>query len=135
MRTLLFFHRIVDWATTEQAIDALALAGSYAHGTAHSQSDVDLQFLTQHRQAYFKCTAWIEQFGDIASLEIEDWGAVKTLRVCYRADFHCEFEFNFAELSWASVPLDLGTARVITDGMKILLDKSDLLAFAQRAIR
>lgn len=80
-------ERIVDWATTEQNIDALALVGSYAHGTANSQSDVDLQFLTQHQQTYFKCTAWIEQFGDIASLKIEDWSAVKTLRVSYRADF------------------------------------------------
>ena len=66
-----------------------------------------------------KVTAWAE------------YGVVRALRVFYEDGLEVEFGLN--PLQWASVPLDAGTRRVISDGMCILFDPVGLLRDAQSA--
>lgn len=123
---------IVAWATDRPDILGVALVGSYAHGTARQDSDVDLVIVTQNPATYIEDRAWIEQFGTVLSCEHEDWGLVQSLRVVY--DNGLEVEFGLTSIAWPSPPIDDGTARVIRDGMRVLLDKTGLLAQAMTAI-
>jgi hypothetical protein len=54
-------------------------------------------------------------------VEREDWGRVTSLRVWYADGL--EVEFGIADRSWASAPLDVGTRRVIEDGLVVLFDR------------
>ena len=47
-----------------------------------------------------------------------------------------EVEFDLTNTEWASTnPVDDGTKRVVTDGMKILVDKNGLLKKLLEAVR
>ena len=51
-----------------------------------------------------------------------------SIRVHYTSGI--EAEFGIATGSWASIPLDPGTRRVISDGMQVLHDPDRLLEVA-----
>lgn len=122
--------KAVDWVTQNAELKGLALAGSYAHGTATATSDIDLCLFTDNVELFFHDTAWCEQFGPVSAKQTEDWGVVKTLRVFY--ENATEVEWNFSSLAWASLPPDSGTARVVKDGIRILYDPTEELAAVQR---
>lgn len=65
-------------------------------------------------------------------LKIEDWGRVETIRAFYKNSF--EVEYNFTESDWADVPVDSGTYRVVSDGMKILYDAKGVFGVLQKAL-
>lgn len=74
---------------------------------------------------------WMLSFGGIESIVDEDWGAVQSRRVHYTSGV--EVEFGLATSDWATVPLDQGTARVLSGGFRLLHDPVDLLGEAMRA--
>lgn len=116
-----FLLQLTQWVATQNEIHGLLLVGSYAHGTADSQSDIDLIFFSDCYMEWVKNLNWIEQFGKIRKAQNEDWSKVKTVRVFFENAL--EAEFNFTDLSWASIdPLDPETERIISDGAKILYD-------------
>jgi predicted nucleotidyltransferase len=118
--------KITEWAANQLDIQGVLLVGSYAQGTANSGSDIDLQFITSDISKWFVNFNWVEEIGKAKKIFTEDWGAVKTVRVFFEAG--PEVEFNFAELTWASInPVDPGTKRVISDGAKILYDPNLIL--------
>jgi predicted nucleotidyltransferase len=39
-----FLEKVKKWADTQRDIKAILLAGSYARGQAHDESDIDLVF-------------------------------------------------------------------------------------------
>ena len=45
-----------------------------------------------------------------------------------------EIEYNFSTPSWASLPVDAGTRRVLNDGVKILYDPTGLLDALRNAV-
>ena len=116
----LFLETLVAWARGRADIEGIALVGSYARNTASITSDVDLIFLTGERSQYLQDHEWVSQFGKIERIQAESWGDVETLRATYTDGL--EVEYNFAEPSWADVPVDPGTRRVVKEGFRILLD-------------
>ena len=63
----------------------------------------------------------------------EDFGLVQVRRVFYKDD--SEIEFGVTTTEWAKInPIDKGTIKVITDGIKILVDKEGLLKKLQNEV-
>jgi hypothetical protein len=108
-------------------VQAVALAGSHATGRARPDSDVDLIVLCDDPGSLLSDRAWLGEFGAVAGVAVEDWGAVTSLRVLYASGL--EVEWGLGRPSWAAtVPLDAGTARVARDGLRPLHDPNGLLA-------
>jgi len=59
---------------------------------------------------------------------MEDWGKVTSLRVWYEGGE--EVEFGITTPEWVPHPIDEGTWKVISDGIRILFDRHDYLAAA-----
>ena len=113
-------ERFVSWVAEQPAITAVALAGSYARGTATDDSDIDLIILASSCRAYLENHEWLSFFGEVDHSTNERWGVVETVRAFYKTGV--EIEYNFAPPSWGDVPLDAGTRRVVDDGFKVLFD-------------
>lgn len=96
--------------------------GSYARGQAREDSDIDFIILTNEPDKYLDNYLFAESFGAIEEIEKEYYGRVTSLRVRYLESF--EAEFGVATPDWFTEdPLDTGTARVISDGAKVIIDR------------
>ena len=113
-------EKFLLWASAEPEILAVALVGSHARGTATENSDIDLIILAASDMPYLQDHAWLSLFGDVDYTKKEQWGRVDTVRAVYKSGV--EVEFNFASPSWAEVPVDPGTRRVVEHGFKTLFD-------------
>jgi hypothetical protein len=116
-----FLQRLVEWGKTQADLLAIALAGSYARGTAGPDSDVDLILLTVDPKAYLANQNWIYKFGEPTKVVKEDWGKVTSLRVFYARGL--EVEYGISSSRWGSDPSDEGDARVIRDGCIVLYER------------
>lgn len=117
-----FLDRFTQWAIAQQQIQAAALVGSYARGTATADSDVDLVILAHHPEQLLLERTWVRMFGDPVVDTLEDYGLLKSVRVRY--DNGLEVEFGVADVQW---PLDAGSQQVMRDGMRILFDRGRIL--------
>jgi RimJ/RimL family protein N-acetyltransferase/predicted nucleotidyltransferase len=116
--------RVVEWAEQRPDLRAVALVGSQARNTATSDSDVDLILLSTQPQAYVQDDSFLRALS-AKPLLTREWGVVTERRVELEG---MEVELNFAPLSWAALaPIDLGTRRVVLDGLRILHDPDRLL--------
>jgi predicted nucleotidyltransferase len=120
-----FLDQITEWALSCPDIIGVALVGAFARGDQNPSSDIDVMLLVDNPQIFLKNTNWAENFGTVDRSEIEDWGKVTSLRVWY-GNFK-EVEYGFTTPDWANVPVDPGTARVVSDGLRILYDPTNLL--------
>jgi predicted nucleotidyltransferase len=123
-------EKFLLWASAEPEIIAVALVGSHARGTAVDKSDIDLIILASSYTPYFNDHGWLSLFGDVEWSRKEQWGRVDTVRAVYKSGV--EIEFNFASPSWAEVPLDPGTRRVVEHGFKTLFDPQNVFDALQR---
>jgi len=110
----------------------VALVGSYARNAATEESDVDLVILTVDVTKYFQSKEWLSLFGEVEESRVENWGRVETIRAFYEDAF--EIEYNFSAPNWADVPVDSGTRRVVSNGMKILYDPKGIFEALQKAV-
>jgi uncharacterized protein len=124
---------IVDWAKKQPTIQAVAVVGSHARGTARAGSDIDFVLITTHSQAFRAETAWIDTIGWDAigvrprKWQDEDYGELWSRRLWLEQNSG-EIELGFTSPSWAGVnPLDPGTLRVMADGCRILHDPRKIL--------
>jgi predicted nucleotidyltransferase len=117
--------RVKQWASAQPDITAVLLVGSYARGTAHADSDVDLVILTTNPQRYLDSVSFAEHFGSVSKGQTEDWGRVTSQRVWFHDGL--EAEFGFALPDWAARPLDAGTRDVVSNGVKIIFDRDGSL--------
>ena len=125
---------VMDWAGNRHDITGIALVGSHARGQARPDSDVDLVLLTTEPAGLLEDAPWVKTFGKVASLGTEHWGNVTSLRVWYERG--PEVEFGISTPDWAALPPDPGAARVVRDGMTVLLDRHGALkAFADAVSR
>lgn len=131
---------VLAWATAQSKIQAVALVGSHARGTARSDSDIDLMLLATDPDAFRAYNTWVAEI-DWHAIGIrphkwqdEDYGAAWSRQV-WLTDRCVQVELTFASLSWSGAdPPDVGTRRVISDGCRILHDPDGLLACLCRAI-
>lgn len=123
---------LVSWASNQPDIQALALVGSHARCAAREDSDIDVIILTTEVTKYLCDPGWADSFGDVSRIGVENWGVVETLRVFYLEG--PEVEFNFVGPVWASIPIDPGTRRVVSDGMKIMYDPHGILQALQEQV-
>ena len=126
----LFLDKFTSWTSAQPDIEAVALVGSYARNDANEESDVDLIILTNQPERYLTDPSWASTFGEVRKSSVESWGRVQSLRTFYERGL--EVEYSFALPEWADVPVDPGTNRVVSDGMKILFDPSGKLRTLER---
>lgn len=125
-----FLEAFCRWARGRPDVEAVLLVGSYARGAAAEGSDVDLVILTRRADEYVRDRSWVSLFGEAAGCREEDYGRVTSVRAFY--DGGLEVEFGFATPDWAAAPIDAGTLRVVTDGMKVLYDPRGLAGRMRR---
>ena len=126
-----FLEQITAWAATRPDVASVALVGSHARGTARADSDVDLVILCAS-PAQMLHDDWPLLFGEVESSTLEDYGALKSLRVHYRGGL--EVEFGLADRSWAHRPLDAGTRRVLEGRARVLYDPEQIFRMAMDAV-
>ncbi len=115
----------INWAESQPQIQLLALAGSHARGAAQADSDIDLVILADRPEDYLNETGWTETFGRVKTFQFEDWGKVTSLRAWYEDGM--EVEFGFGKPDWAVDAEDVGTCKVIQDGIWILFSRSQTI--------
>lgn len=120
-----FLDRVTEWAIHQPTLSGVALVGSHARGEARPDSDIDLVLLCTHPNAFLKDTLWVRLFGEVMACQTEEWGRVTSLRVSYRNGL--EAEFGLTTPTWARFPIDAGTRQVVSNGVRILLDKEGAL--------
>ncbi len=121
-----FLLSFVRWSSSQASIRGVALVGSYARQAARETSDVDLVVLADNPHVYLSELEWINFFGKVERHQIEDYGKVISLRVWYKN--RLEVEFGITDESWAAIPIDDGTAQVISKGMQVLFERGNILS-------
>lgn len=121
-----FLDAFVNWASTRDDVQGIALVGSYARSEARDDSDIDLVLLTDEPGKYIEDVKWIGRFGPVEKYQAEDYGKLISIRVWY--DNRLEVEYGIARPHWAALPLDAGTARVLQDGFVVLFERGNLLS-------
>ena len=134
-RTESVLKAVLAWAASNDAIRGVALVGSRARGTARPDSDIDLVLVVVDPEAFRADDSWLDAIDwkstGVGPTTRRDalYGALWSRHV--RVDDGLEVEFGFAPLSWATRdPPDPGTARVISDGCRVLYDPDAMLAAA-----
>jgi len=122
------------WAQLRDDVQAVAVVGSHARGTAREDSDIDVIVLTRDPDKYLDDPRWLDAFGTVRSVTREDWGAIRALRTFY--DDGTEIEFGIGTPDWASIaPVDSGTLEVARGGMLVVFERHRLLRILESAIR
>ena len=121
-----FLKDFIVWASSQSTIQGVALVGSYARNAAKETSDVDLVILAGHPEQLLQSTTWINLFGEVSRQQTEEYGVLTSIRVWY-SDGR-EIEYGITNENWADIPLDLGTQRVISDGMRVLFERTPILS-------
>ena len=116
-----FLESIKNWAKNEEKIESVIIVGSYARGTNKATSDLDIVIITSKKAEMVANQEFTQNFGKIDKKQTEYYGACTSIRVWYEDGK--EVEFGLVEPSWISVPLDVGTYKVLSDGYKIVVDK------------
>lgn len=115
-----------QWASSRTDVAGLLLVGSWARGTARDDSDVDLVLLTDAPSLYDAASlAGREQLGSFVATRT--WGPITEWR--FVSESGLQIEFCVGTPDWASTsPVDPGTRRVVSDGVRPLYDPRGLLA-------
>lgn len=123
----------VEWAEAQADVAGVAVVGSWARDAARMTSDVDLVLLTDAPAKYLASDDWLAAFDAVDVVRRQQWGPYLT-EVRIARESGLEVEVGITALAWARVdPVDDGTRRVVTDGMRILHDPQDLFAKLQKA--
>jgi uncharacterized protein len=124
--------RVVRWALDRPDVRAVGMVGSWARGDARPDSDVDLVVLADDPARLCGgewAPAVLPGAVDVAR---RVWGPLLERR--FRLPGGLEVEFGLAPVSWAAVPVDEGTAHVVADGLRVLLDPDGLLTRLVEAV-
>lgn len=124
-----FLSNLAAWAPSQPDIQAVALVGSHARNAATDTSDVDLVILARDPERYLQDLEWVRDFGEVDRQQIEPYGALTSIRVWYVDG--PEIEYGITNEHWADLPLDEGTRRVVSDGLRVLFERRPLLSRLQ----
>lgn len=121
------------WAQGRPDLVAVALVGSRARGTARIDSDLDLVFLSRDPDLYTQSEDWAHELGAGEIGASARRGVLLEQRL--RMASGLELDVGIGPPRWASVaPLDDGTKRVASQGLRIVYDPEGVLAGLQRAV-
>lgn len=119
-------RRLVEWAKQRADVRGLALVGSWAYGAPRAESDVDVVLLTNAPSDYTDGDNWLPEVGAVRLVRTASWGAITERRFALPSGL--EIELGVGTPTWAAVdPVDAGTRRVVTDGIRVLYDPDGLL--------
>jgi predicted nucleotidyltransferase len=125
---------VVWWARRRSDIRGVALVGSWARGAARPDSDVDLVVLTDRPGPYVTGEGWTAELGVTRVVRTRAWGPLTERRLLFEDGL--ELEVGVVPPTWAATgPVDPGTRKVVTDGMRILHDPEGLFGALERACR
>ena len=116
------------WAPSADKVHALVLVGSCARSQARMGSDVELAVLCDSAEGYLGWGRVLSASPGSRLIRSATRGPVQKRRSGLTSRIH--FEFGFAPLSKARVPLDADARRVLGDGHRILHGPHDQLAGA-----
>jgi hypothetical protein len=120
-------ERLALWGEHRRDVRALALVGSWAYGAPREDSDLDVVLLTESPQSYIDQDGWLTDLGGVRLTDPAQWGAVTERRFIMQSGL--EIELSIGGTAWASIePVDEGTLRVVSDGMRVLYDPEGILA-------
>ena len=117
---------VAEWAAKRDDVVAVAVVGSYARRAERMASDVDIMILANDPDALTDLSWFLKLRPNARLIRSMSWGAVRERRM--RLPSGLQVELNFATVSWATVPLDAGTRRVLSDGHRIVYDTGLLAA-------
>lgn len=111
---------VADWARKSEQVRSVALVGSYARGQERMASDIDILILTDAPDAVAE-GEWFRRLQPGSKLvRSAQWGPVQEKR--FRLKSGLIVELGIASSSWADLPLDDGSTRVLSDGHRVSLD-------------
>lgn len=116
-----FLTELKEYAENTSHIESIIIVGSYARGTNKENSDLDIVVITSNKSGMIANQDFTKEFGEFYKQQIEYYGACTSVRVWYKDGK--EVEFGIVEPSWISMPLDIGTYKVLSDGYKVIIDK------------
>ncbi|WP_298455773.1 nucleotidyltransferase domain-containing protein [uncultured Cellulomonas sp.] len=117
---------VTGWARSRPDVDAVALVGSYARDAARTTSDVDVVVLGPGTAGLADDLTWFGLLRPGSELvRAQAWGPLLERR--FRLPSGLVVELGLAPSTWADVPLDAGTRRVLRDGHRVLHDPHGLL--------
>ncbi|HXP76638.1 MAG TPA: nucleotidyltransferase domain-containing protein [Stellaceae bacterium] len=127
------------WVERQHTCRAMAVVGSWARGTARSDSDLDLLLLTNTLDHWSSDADWLPGVGldeiamEIKSAQLLRYGATRSWHI--QLSPPAELELTFADLTWANLtPIDPGSRKVVSGGIRITVDKDKLLATLKRIV-
>ncbi|WP_431983057.1 nucleotidyltransferase domain-containing protein [Streptomyces qinglanensis] len=119
--------RTTRWASEREDIVGLLLVGSCARGAAEPDSDIDFVLLTTDESRYLLNDGWPAELGRGELIRTRSWGPITERR--YSTASGLKVEMNISSPNWAKTdPVDPGTHRVITDGVRVLYDPAGVCA-------
>ncbi|MBS0240777.1 MAG: nucleotidyltransferase domain-containing protein [Proteobacteria bacterium] len=122
-----------SWSAAEPRVKGMALVGSWATGRAHAEADVDVVCIVNEPEKFRADTGWMSAIDwPSAGLKAGRWSDCDYGRACSRHltfEGGAEVELSFVAPEWAAVePIDPGTRRVASDGMRVVHDPNGMLA-------
>ena len=123
VRTLLATLR--EWAQGRPDVVAVGLAGSWAHGDAKMDSDVDLMLVTEDPRPYLEEDEWVRELGGARLVGTRRWGQMTERRFVTPSGL--EVEAGVGLPSWLD-PADEGVRRTVEDGVSVVYDPEGILA-------
>lgn len=125
--------RAAQWAEERADVLAVGVVGSWARGDERMDSDVDVVIVVEDVGPYVRFDGWAQALGAQEMTRTRAWGVLRERRFVTRSGL--EVEAGFVPPEWARTdPVDAGTRRVATDGLRIVHDPHGLLAALRGAI-
>ena len=120
------------WSGKTGGVDAVALVGSWAAGREHAESDIDIVCIVDNPDRFRADSGWMAEIDwpsaglDVGRWTDVDYGQARSRHLSFGGGE--EVEMSFVNSGWAAVdPVDPGTRRVASDGMRVLHDPKGLL--------
>lgn len=119
--------RVGRWAAGHSDVCSVVVVGSYAYGRPRMGSDLDLVIISSRAEEHLASERFV---GSVTPggriIRRQQWGPMHERRVRLRSGLIVEF--GLTTPAWVGLPLDAGTAKVLTDGCKVVSDSGPVSA-------
>ena len=113
-----FLSEVVSWASKQDSVLGILLAGSYARDAALPDSDVDLVLLSNKPIDLLANSEWLSTFGEVISIRHADYGLVQSQHVLYKNGLKVEYGITTLFKNINSVTIYKASPRVERDNIR-----------------